>query len=160
MHWMAAGGLRDLADNTTTTIIALLSLILPVLALAGPAAAQDTKKNDVKGLFLLTDYPAVSLRPGQTSTINLRLQNYAMPPERLALSVAGVPQGWTAKAEVSVKPDKLAKVLPGSDQLTDTQQFASVLLEDQWTNIFFNRVCLLSPFELHKNCLCFTIIPD
>lgn len=31
MHWMAAGGLRDLADNTTTTIIALLSLIAIVV---------------------------------------------------------------------------------------------------------------------------------
>ena len=33
---------------------------------------------------------------GQTSTINLRLQNYDLPPERLALSVSGVPTGWTA----------------------------------------------------------------
>ncbi len=93
--------------------IALLSLILPVLALAGPAAAQDTKKNDVKGLFLLTDYPAVSLRPGQTSTINLRLQNYAMPPERLALSVAGVPQGWTATLMGGGQP--IAAALPATD---------------------------------------------
>jgi uncharacterized membrane protein len=68
--------------------VALLSLILPVLALAGPAAAQE-RKNDVKGLFLLTDYPAVSIRSGQTSTVNLRLQNYNMPPERMALTVSG-----------------------------------------------------------------------
>jgi uncharacterized membrane protein len=44
----------------------------------------------------LTDYPAVTLRPGTTSSINLKLQNYGLPPERLALSVAGVPTGWTA----------------------------------------------------------------
>src|SRR5262249_57789136 len=42
-----------------------------------------------------TDYPAVTLRPGTTSTINLKLQNYGLPPERLALSVGGVPSGWT-----------------------------------------------------------------
>ena len=44
----------------------------------------------------MSDYPAVTLRPGETSTINLRLQNYDMAPERLALSVTGVPAGWTA----------------------------------------------------------------
>ena len=33
----------------------------------------------------MSDYPAVTLRPGETSTINLRLQNYDMPPERLNL---------------------------------------------------------------------------
>ena len=49
-----------------------------------------------RGLFLLTDYPAVSVRPGTTATVNLQLQNYALPPERLALSVAGVPSGWTS----------------------------------------------------------------
>ncbi|MPZ59308.1 MAG: hypothetical protein GEU91_23070 [Rhizobiales bacterium] len=65
------------------------------LALVAPAVAQD-KAPDVKGLFLLTDYPAVSVRPGNTATINLKLQNYALPPERLTLSVSGVPSGWTA----------------------------------------------------------------
>ena len=73
---------------------ALLSVALFALAPALPAGAQDTPP-PVKGLFLLTDYPAVTVRPGTTSTINLRLQNYALPPERLALSVTGVPQGWT-----------------------------------------------------------------
>jgi uncharacterized membrane protein len=70
----------------------VLSLISAVCA---PAGAEDAK-NDVKGLFLLTDYPAVTLRPGTNSSINLKLQNYGLPPERLALSVGGVPAGWTA----------------------------------------------------------------
>jgi uncharacterized membrane protein len=38
----------------------------------------------------------VTLRPGETSTVSLRIQNYDMAPERLALSVSGVPTGWTA----------------------------------------------------------------
>jgi uncharacterized membrane protein len=58
-----------------------------------PIAQQDAPT--VKGLFLLTDYPAVTVRPGTTTTVNLRLRNYALPPERFALSVEGVPQGWT-----------------------------------------------------------------
>ena len=48
---------------------------LSVLALVVPAAAQNQNPPDVKGLFLLTDYPAVSVRPGNTATINLKLQN-------------------------------------------------------------------------------------
>jgi len=59
-----------------------------------PAAAQDTPPA-VKGLFLLTDYPAVTVRPGTSSTINLRLRNYALPPERFAFTVGGIPAGWT-----------------------------------------------------------------
>ena len=73
--------------------VAVLSLGLALAA--APLRAEEPPK-DVKGLFLLTDYPAVSVRPGTTSTINLRLQNYALAPERLALSVSGAPNGWTA----------------------------------------------------------------
>ena len=57
--------------------------------------AEDAPK-DVRGIFLMSDYPAVTLRPGETSTISLRLQNYDMTPERLGLSVTGVPTGWAA----------------------------------------------------------------
>ena len=73
---------------------ALFSLALLVVATAMPAGAQDTPP-PVKGMFLLTDYPAVTVRPGTTTTINLRLRNYALPPERFALAVDGVPSGWT-----------------------------------------------------------------
>jgi uncharacterized membrane protein len=75
--------------------IALCSVLFSIAAFSMAAHGEEAK-NDVKGLFLLSDYPAVTLRPGTTSTINLRVQNYALPPERLALSVSGVPSGWTA----------------------------------------------------------------
>ena len=67
-----------------------LCLLCRCLALAPavPAAAQEAPAG-VKGLFLLTDYPAVTVRPGTASTVNLRLQNYALPPERLTLAVSG-----------------------------------------------------------------------
>lgn len=76
-------------------VIALCSAVLSLLALAIPLGSAEEAKNDVKGLFLLSDYPAVTVRPGASSTINLKLQNYNMPPERLDLSVAGVPTGWS-----------------------------------------------------------------
>jgi uncharacterized membrane protein len=65
-------------------------------ALLAPIASAEDASKDVKGVYLMSDYPAVTVRPGETSTINLKLQNYALAPERLALSVSGVPSGWTA----------------------------------------------------------------
>jgi uncharacterized membrane protein len=76
--------------------VALCSALISMLVAFSLAALAEESKNDVKGLFLLSDYPAVTLRPGTTSSINLRVQNYALPPERLALSISGVPSGWTA----------------------------------------------------------------
>lgn len=74
----------------------LVFLVCAVVVLgAAPARAEETPR-DIKGLYLVTDYPAVTVRPGTTSTISLRLQNYNLPPERLELAVSGVPAGWTA----------------------------------------------------------------
>jgi uncharacterized membrane protein len=71
-------------------------LFAAAAAVAAPIARAEDAPKDVKGLYLLSDYPAVTLRPGETSTVNLKLHNYDLAPERLSLSVAGVPTGWTA----------------------------------------------------------------
>ncbi len=97
---------------------ALLATILLALAPAVPAAAQDAPPG-VKGLFLLTDYPAVTVRPGTTSTVNLRLQNYALPPERLSLAISGVPAGWTATLLGGGQP--VAAAMPATNQSVSLQ---------------------------------------
>jgi len=74
----------------------LIAAVAAFAALIAPIAKADEPVKDVKGLYLMSDYPAVTLRPGQTSSINLRLHNYDLAPERLTLSVSGVPTGWTA----------------------------------------------------------------
>jgi uncharacterized membrane protein len=89
-------------------LFALLSLVL----VAASGHAQDAP-HGVKGLFLLTDYPAVSVRPGTTANITLRLQNMDVAPERLALSVDGVPKGWTATLLGGGQP--VAAVMPGTN---------------------------------------------
>ena len=76
--------------------IATLATLAALTALLAPAARSDDAPKDAKGIYLMSDYPAVTLRPGATSTVSLRLQNYDMVPERLSLSVSGVPAGWTA----------------------------------------------------------------
>jgi uncharacterized membrane protein len=94
-------------------VIALCSAVLSALADFCVAASAQDAKNDVKGLFLLSDYPAVTIRPGTSSTINLKLQNYGLPPERLSLSVAGVPSGWTATLMGGGQP--VAAALPATN---------------------------------------------
>ena len=94
-------------------VIALFSAVFSVLTVFCTAAMAEEAKSDVKGLFLLTDYPAVTLRPGTTSSINLKLQNYGLPPERLALSVTGVPTGWTATLIGGGQP--VAAALPATN---------------------------------------------
>ena len=91
----------------------LFSAVISILAAVCIAASAEETKNDVKGLFLLTDYPAVTLRPGTTSSVNLRLQNYDLPPERLNLSVDGVPKGWTATLMGGGQP--IAAALPATN---------------------------------------------
>ncbi len=77
--------------------IATLAVLFAAFAvLTPPIAKGEDAPKDVKGLYLLSDYPAVTLRPGETSSISMKLQNYDLPPERLTLSVSGVPAGWTA----------------------------------------------------------------
>lgn len=88
----------------------LLVISLPLSAIADPAG--DAAK-DVKGLYLLTDYPAISVRPGTTSTIALKLQNYGLAPDRYQLSVAGVPSGWTATLLGGGQP--VAAAMPPTD---------------------------------------------
>ncbi|MGY3235151.1 putative membrane protein [Bradyrhizobium sp. USDA 4472] len=66
------------------------------LMLFSPVAHAAEPTHDIKGLYLMTDYPAVTVRPGTTSNISLRLQNYDLSPQRYQLSVANVPSGWTA----------------------------------------------------------------
>lgn len=87
-----------------------LVLALPLSAIADPAT--DAAK-DVKGLYLLTDYPAISVRPGTTSTIALKLQNYGLAPDRYQLSIAGVPSGWSATLLGGGQP--VAAAMPPTD---------------------------------------------
>jgi uncharacterized membrane protein len=83
-----------------------------------PAYAADTPR-DIKGLYLMTDYPAITVRPGTTSTVPLRLQDFGLAPERYQLSVAGVPSGWTATLLGGGQP--VAAAMPAPDSSVSLQ---------------------------------------
>src|SRR5579885_1617720 len=72
-----------------------LLILAGLLLLAGSARAADAPH--VQGIFLVTDYPAVTVAAGETSTLKLKLRNYGLPPQPVNLSVSGLPQGWKAE---------------------------------------------------------------
>jgi len=90
-----------------------LAPLVVAVALIAPAAHAADAPRDIKGLYLMTDYPAVTVRPGTTSNIPLRLQNYGLGPEQYQLSVTGVPSGWTATLLGGGQP--VAAAMPAPD---------------------------------------------
>ena len=68
-------------------------LILGITAVAANAA---DKPSGVTGLYLTTRYPALTVRAGETTTIDLSLRNFNLPPRELALSVPQAANGWKA----------------------------------------------------------------
>src|SRR5260370_22599132 len=60
------------------------------------AAAAADKPSSVPGTYLTTRYPALTVRTGETTTIDLSLRNFNHPPQQLELSVPQVANGWKA----------------------------------------------------------------
>jgi uncharacterized membrane protein len=90
------------------------------VALITPAAcAAEPAHENIKGLYLMTDYPAITVRPGTTSNIPIRLQNYGLGPEEYKLSVTGVPKGWTATILGGGQP--VAAAMPAPDNNVSLQ---------------------------------------
>lgn len=88
--------------------------------LISPAAwAAEPAHENIKGLYLMTDYPAITVRPGTTSNIPIRLQNYGLGPEEYKLSVTGVPKGWTATILGGGQP--VAAAMPAPDNNVSLQ---------------------------------------
>ena len=72
------------------------------------AADAADKPSGVTGLYLTTRYPAMTVRAGETTTIDLSLHNFNMPPQEVALSVPQVASGWKATVLGGGQPIKSA----------------------------------------------------
>jgi len=70
-------------------------LLFASLFLARNSFAAESAP-DPKGLWLVSDYPSITLRAGESSSIALKLRNAGLPPQRVLLAVEGVPAGWKA----------------------------------------------------------------
>jgi uncharacterized membrane protein len=100
-------------------VLALLCVVSLALTIGVRAPGAEEAPSGIKGFFLLTDYPAVTVRPGTAATVSMRLQNYALPPENLKLGVTGVPSGWTATLLGGGQP--VAAAMPLTNQSVSLQ---------------------------------------
>jgi uncharacterized repeat protein (TIGR01451 family) len=95
-------------------------IVLLALIIATPAFAADPPPPPpVKGLWLLTDYPSQTVRPGEVANIRFKLQNSGLVPETLALSVQGAPDGW--KADILGGGQPVAAAMPGINESSSLQ---------------------------------------
>jgi len=81
-----------------------------VLGITAVAANAADKPSGVTGLYLTTRYPALTVRAGETTTIDLSLRNFNLPPRELALSVPQAANGWKATVLGGGQPVKSAFV--------------------------------------------------
>ncbi|MFI4998612.1 MAG: NEW3 domain-containing protein [Reyranellales bacterium] len=96
-------------------LIALIVLIAtPILTAAQVFAADPPATPALKGLWLLTDYPSQTVRPGEVANVRFKLQNAGLAPEQLALSVSGAPAGW--KIDVLGGGQPVAAAMPGINE--------------------------------------------
>ncbi len=90
--------------SSAKVIAATLLAVGATLAVTPPATAQNTPPADVKGLWITTDYPTLSLRAGEETKLNLAIVNYNLAPQRADIAVEGVPEGWNVELRGGGRP--------------------------------------------------------
>jgi len=89
-----------------------------VVATAGlcvaPAFAADQPA--ITGLYLTTRYPSLTVKAGETATLDLSLHNYKLPPQQLTLSAPDVATGWKATILGGGQPVAAVEVAPDSEE--------------------------------------------
>jgi uncharacterized membrane protein len=87
-----------------------------LLVTATVAASAADKPSGVNGLYLMTRFPALTVRVGETTTIDLSLRNFNLPPQQMTLSVPQVASGWKATILGGGQPIESAFVAPDSEE--------------------------------------------
>jgi uncharacterized membrane protein len=100
-------------------IVAVLVASAGLITSAGPAsqtalAADQTQ--GISGVFLTTRYPALTVKAGETTTVDLSIHNYKLPPQDFVLSVPEIAQGWKATVLGGGQPVAAVEVAPDSDE--------------------------------------------
>jgi uncharacterized membrane protein len=91
------------------------------LAFAGPglifpAAYAADQPAGITGLFLTTRYPTLTVRAGETTTIDLSVRNFKLPPQMLTLSVPQVANGWKATILGGGQPVGAVEIAPDAEE--------------------------------------------
>jgi uncharacterized membrane protein len=91
----------------------IVSFLLMLSAAAANAADQPA---GITGLFLTTKYPALIIRAGETTTIDVSVRNFKLPPQILSLSMPQVADGWKATILGGGQPVGGVEVAPDSEE--------------------------------------------
>jgi uncharacterized membrane protein len=95
----------------------LLRLVAVVFVLLRAVAVDAADKpSATTGVYLTTRYPALTVRAGETTTIDLSLRNFGQPPQRFTLSVPQVANGWKATVLGGGQPVESAIVAPDAEE--------------------------------------------
>jgi uncharacterized membrane protein len=97
----------------------LALLVTPVFVSTQAIAAEPPASPPVKGLWLLTDFPSQTVRPGEIANVRFKLQNAGLAPDQLALSVTGVPEGW--KIDILGGGQPVAAAMPALNESVNLQ---------------------------------------
>lgn len=97
-------------------LAATFALLLGSAPFAFAAEASEPNIGKVEGIYLVAPYTSLTVA-APTATINLKLHNYAEPPEAVNLSVSGLPSGW--KAEFLGAGAPVTAAMPGTGETVD-----------------------------------------
>ena len=97
-------------------LVAVVFLFATAGAMCSGALAADKPLEGLSGVFLTTRYPALTVKAGETTTVDLALHNYKLPPQELSLSVPEAAQGWKATILGGGQPVAAVEVAPDSEE--------------------------------------------
>src|SRR5438105_15314108 len=91
-------------------------LVVSLLMLWAAAAGAADPPSGITGLFVTTKYPSLTVRAGETATIDLSLRNFKLPPQVLTLSVPEVASGWKATILGGGQPIGAVEIPPDAEE--------------------------------------------
>jgi uncharacterized membrane protein len=81
-----------------------------------PGALAADPSPTLTGVFLTTRYPNLTVKAGETTTVDLAINNYKLPPQDLSLSVPEVASGWKATVLGGGQPVGAVEIRPDSEE--------------------------------------------
>lgn len=97
--------------------VSFLLMLSVLAALAATAAnAADQPQGGITGLFVTTRYPALTVRASETTTIDLAVRNFKLPPQLLTVGVPQAATGWKATILGGGQPVGAVEVAPDSEE--------------------------------------------
>jgi uncharacterized membrane protein len=97
-------------------LFAVLFVVLSAAVVLPSVAARAADQPGIAGLFVTTKYPALTVRAGETTTVDLSVRNFKLPPQMLSLGVPQVATGWKATILGGGQPVAAVEVAPDSEE--------------------------------------------